>query len=56
MRNNISMCWNRPDPIVLMMQVLAAMLRATRVRRVFATGAKVAAEAQVRQQNQCFAV
>jgi hypothetical protein len=35
---------------------LAAMLRATHERRVLATGAPMAAEEQVNQQNQCFAM
>jgi hypothetical protein len=39
-----------------MVQVLAAMLRATRERRVLACGAPAAAEEQVNQQNQRFAM
>jgi hypothetical protein len=58
--------WNRAGPIVLMVQVLALMTRSVtcnllraarqRERRVLATRASVAAEEQVNQENQCFAV
>jgi hypothetical protein len=55
---HINECWNRPDPIVLMVQVRPALLCATRQRerRVLTTGAPVSAKEQVNQENQCFAV